>query len=1684
MTVGELPFGEDGEPIENATFDNFGDEADDEDNADDEPFYLPEEDGYVQAEAPPPPPLKSERLKVVGGVLSTYADEANREMTVGTSINAANVRKLMAAVDAAEAASDAATRQERMELERLAALRGSTAAFETELLQLRAIGETKPNVAETKVAEEAYRIAAASEAKQAEVADKAFDAARQREVERDALLLELTQQRQSLEGRIPAREAEEAALRKAAPMRARREARGAERVVEAHKQAAESVIAQEHIRLEQAERQLEAARKGHKHSVEKLRERIVAQRGQEGKVDQGRVMALERRAEAVIQLKESTEAAAAELRAKNAQKYEREEKIAKEREEEKIAILAKGGNPYQVFRQRDEDARLAKERKKVQKTLEDNMTALQGRIVRDYQLEAKERETHLAHVKAVEEKEKAMSAAGMRDANAKYMQSVTKSKVTVLDPTSKERNLHPSKHMTVQTRPDWKFGLGMGTDPDIIDHIAGKHPDIAEAALEKAGKKVEAAKELAQGPEPVAKKNKLPEPGAASVRMMVHEAAARDEAVDELLEAEAEGLWEGAVEGVPGGSSKKKLDSSNPFGVRELSKLEKKYLTDAMGRQKGNQIVKQVVGGKTWEGPPFLCKPAEILFADFDVGSTYQLTFTLTNVSYTFNAFRPQHLPIAVRSFFELTHTPPGRMSAGVSANLSIVFTPKTNEDIDSEIPFLTSTGPMSIPLKARTKKCKIAIPNPTLDFGMVVMGEERTLALTIHNGGALACPLSLTVLHETQPEAGEEEGEDADDTPVFTFHGPKEVKGYATTTVMMRFAPRRAGDAACLYRVAFNNLSPDEEISVHGVGVEVPIYLEREVIDLECCAWGLPGASSGTIDGGLYRENVVLVNRSKVSHKVQLKVPRCLEGNLEFVPSMGYVQARSSFQVSLKLRAAEDLLVRCEQHATGPVLNVPVQVIVPEQVLPVSFTLRVQLTTPKLILERHGLEIKTLDFGACPINATRTLSLTLRNPSALPQRFGFTPIEKCLDVQPGDGLGTILPGESIERLVHFSPESSTLHTLSLTCRTSLNQSYTLKVLGQGISPLVTLSHTRLALPPTPEGDTTACDVTLTNESRTNQSFEMKPPEGSCLKISPAVGTLRPEESLRVLIEFTAPVNPDPTYSPYGQKGERDPVQEAAAAEEAARLAAEAEEARLAALEGEEGAEEEPPPPEPEPEADGEEGEAPAEEEVEVPSGPLLAESVASGMGEPWMLLAKPVISCFVRQEGKGFTPESTLFLSVETPVVAAPLALGGSGGVRMDLGFDSVPVGQTRIKTLTIMSKADVDLELTAAALDPMGPFSLINALPIVPARGSAEVNVRYSPFRQLPARETLSMSAGGCTLKVNLAGQGVSPTLRLDVPSATAPPPDPKKPAPPPSEEPFADKRVRLGGGKKSSMCFMGNLLSGDEITSTVIVENTSEFALRYHLVTLAKGHSNDGPLPPFDISPCEAEIAGGESLSLKVRFNPDHASDAYWHLYEVSVPNQEAEPHLLLLRGRSFATAGYLLAPDQQPIDGPALMNLPSRDLVGLPAPAASASGLVAGVSVPREMQLQLVPNGEEGVGSTKLLIGHAKPEKLTDIKPTPLEFSFEGLDDEAVRRGFSIEPLKGSLKEGEQVEVTVSFALKPEAMAGTELGVIASFGVSQWAEARVKCVLKGGSPPPVMPETEILLKGYIAGRSAGE
>ena len=57
-------------------------------------------------------------------------------------------------------------------------LRSVVAAREAELMELRAISETKPNLAEVKVAFELFREAQANEEEHAKVADACFTAAR------------------------------------------------------------------------------------------------------------------------------------------------------------------------------------------------------------------------------------------------------------------------------------------------------------------------------------------------------------------------------------------------------------------------------------------------------------------------------------------------------------------------------------------------------------------------------------------------------------------------------------------------------------------------------------------------------------------------------------------------------------------------------------------------------------------------------------------------------------------------------------------------------------------------------------------------------------------------------------------------------------------------------------------------------------------------------------------------------------------------------------------------------------------------------------------------------------------------------------------------------------------------------------------------------------------------------------------------------------------------------------------------------------------------------------------------------------------------------------------------------------------------------------------------------------------
>ena len=69
-------------------------------------------------------------------------------------------------------------------------------------------------------------------------------------------------------------------------------------------------------------------------------------------------------------------------------------------------------------------------------------------------------------------------------------------------------------------------------------------------------------------------------------------------------------------------------------------------------------------------------------------------------------------------------------MSAGMSCPIRIQFTPEVDEDIFDYFPILSATGEIHIPIECTCKKAIVTAMDQTIDFGLVIEGENKTLNL------------------------------------------------------------------------------------------------------------------------------------------------------------------------------------------------------------------------------------------------------------------------------------------------------------------------------------------------------------------------------------------------------------------------------------------------------------------------------------------------------------------------------------------------------------------------------------------------------------------------------------------------------------------------------------------------------------------------------------------------------------------------------------------------------------------------------------------------------------------------------------------------------------------------------------------------------------------------------------------
>jgi len=980
--------------------------------------------------------------------------------------------------------------------------------------------------------------------------------------------------------------------------------------------------------------------------------------------------------------------------------------------------------------------------------------------------------------------------------------------------------------------------------------------------------------------------------------------------------------------------------------------------------------IEQIAGGKLFQGKAFVSTPTELIFYDFEVGKTYKKRFSLTNVSYTFNSFKYIELGEDFRDFFTVTFEKPGRMSAGMTCWLDIEFRPRVNEDIFIELKFLTQTGPVEVPLHCLIKRCAPRITTPDVDFGTIVMGQKSTLQFKMINTQAIATKFSIHAyddvkIDETTLIDEVLEKKDADDVAI--TDGPVNVgddnnvetsdhignepalndaelrarvnrvltqvvrdkkkenpqplsctvaegsmDGYGNATVDILCAPVTLGEIIQKFIVIFESVD-EIMLTKDDIGVvvkkeqmvtarvfveEVPIYIAEDIMDFRC-----------TLYQRIYRKKVIVRNRGKSAYRIIIKIASRFSSYVEVNPNMFFVQAKSTQSMNICFTPTVDMLSKIahfvlpyDEYQDAALISLPIEVQVVNQEVPAYFTI-VSNITPSTI----ELTPSTLDFGRVYVGQKLVKTIQIKNLSMLPQKIGFVKLKKEFVVQPNDGFAVLLPNESTEFEVSFSPTSSINYQVDVILQSSFNDTYLIKVLADGVDPPLHLESSVIHMRTTYPGERVVESTMVRNTSKHTQLFQVVMPHKlySWLTISPTVLELAAGEAGRLEIEFCPPADakdldpllwhtqtinktaPDP--SPFDSltpdsgwifaKGMYGQVQwvKAGAHEDVVKEIKE--------------------------HVDVDQSYENAGKAVDEDDAPINQDVP----NEEWGIFAQWNFPLFLKSTKKksqsldntlasttttttmdnavntlkksNKSAVSPLFLSIETAVTLPQLESD-----MKTIDFGQVSIGTRLIKSFKILNKTAKEMKLRSVGFNAVGPFTLLKPIKKIDPFGAMTVLVECLPARPGLNVEVLEISSedvqlGGHRITLTFKVQGLQPAMVL---KGLQPPPKNWNP--------------------KCGILDFGHVLCQDFVVKKFIIENKSTFTinvviLRVPSIKLPPNQQSEmiertfNGLPIFSIRPTNVVVEQGTSQEIEVTFSPDRGRfHAYREDIDVTIADTE--------------------------------------------------------------------------------------------------------------------------------------------------------------------------------------------------
>ena len=752
-------------------------------------------------------------------------------------------------------------------------------------------------------------------------------------------------------------------------------------------------------------------------------------------------------------------------------------------------------------------------------------------------------------------------------------------------------------------------------------------------------------------------------------------------------------------------------------------------------------------------------------------------------------------------------------------------------------------------------------------------------------------------------------------------------IDGYGNASVDILCAPVTLGEIVQKFVVIFESVD-EIMLTKDDVGVlvkkeqmvtarvfveEVPIYIAEDIMDFRC-----------TLYQRIYRKKIIVKNRGKSAYRIIIKIAPRFSAYVEVNPNMFFVQAKSSQSMNVRFTPTADMLSKIahfvlpyEEYQDAALVSLPIEVQVVNQEIPAYFTIMSNIT-PSTI----ELIPSTLDFGKVYVGQKLVKTIQIKNLSMLPQKIGFVKLKKEFNVQPNDGFAVLLPNETSEFEVSFSPTSSINYQVDVTLQSSFNDTYLIKVLADGVDPPLQLESSVIHMRTTYPGERVVESTMVRNTSKHTQLFQVIMPHKlyTWLTISPTVLELSAGQAGRLEIEFCPPADAKdldpmlwhtqtidktaPDQSPFESlipdsgwvfaRGMYGQVQWVKAG--AHEVVKETKEKHVDIGDVHQG-------------GDGEYGEEDEDEALtnqDIPpeewgvfaqwNFPLFLKSNRKKIQSldnnlPSSTMATEIenaanittmlspTNTLKKNKATAAAAVSPLFLSIETAVTLPQLESD-----MKTIDFGQVSIGTRLIRSFKILNRTAKEMKLRSVGFNAVGPFTLLKPIKKIDPFGAMTVLVECLPARSGLNVEVLEVSSedvqlGGHRITLTFKVQGLQPAMVL------------KDLQPPPKN-----------WDPKCGILDFGHVLCQDFVVKKFTIENKSTFTinvmiLRVPSIKLPPNQQSEmiertfNGLPIFSIRPTNVVVEQGSTQEIEVTFCPDRGRfHAYREDIDVTIADTE--------------------------------------------------------------------------------------------------------------------------------------------------------------------------------------------------